>query len=77
MVLPNTIPAKHCGVKAFYLCRSNPDGYSVNFRLVDSSSFANVVVNGFDGENWERNAGALVHLSQDSCGSDIDSVGSE
>ena len=58
LVLPNTIPAKHCGVKPFYLLRSNPDGYSLNFLCVDVASFANVVVNNFDGKNWEQNIGA-------------------
>ena len=77
LVLPNTIPAKHCGVKAFYLCRSNPDGYSVNFRCVDSATFAEVVVTDFDGQNWEENAGALAHLSQDSSGSGLGPGSSE
>ena len=76
-MLPNTIPARHCGIKPFYLRRSNPDGYSVNFCPVDSSSFANVVVNDFDGQNWEQSAGALAPLSQDSGGSDMGSVGSD
>ena len=60
LVWPNTIPAKHCGVKSFYLRRSNPDGYSLNFRCVDAASFANVVVNNFDGKNWEQNTGTSV-----------------
>tara|TARA_B110000093_G_C12824625_1_gene348427 strand:+ start:90 stop:512 length:423 start_codon:yes stop_codon:yes gene_type:complete len=67
---------KTCGVKPFYLPRSNPDGYSVNFRCVDSATFAEVVVTDFDGQNWEENAGALAHLSQDSSGSDPGPVGS-
>jgi hypothetical protein len=63
-------------VKPFYLPRSNPDGYSVNFRCVDSTTFAEVVIKDFDGQNWEENAGALAHLSQDSSGSGRGPVGS-
>jgi hypothetical protein len=59
-MLPNTITAKHWGVKPFYLLRSNPDGYSLNFRCGDAASFANVVVNNFDGKNWEQNTGTSV-----------------
>ena len=60
LVLPNTLPTKHCVVKPFYLIGSNSDGYSVNFRCVDASSFANVLVNDFDGKNREQNAGTSV-----------------
>ena len=60
LVLPNTIPAKHCGVKPFYVLRSNPDGYSLKSRCVDAASFAKVVVNNFDGKNWEQNTGTSV-----------------
>jgi len=65
----NTGVAKHyfcktCGVKPFYVPRSNPDGISVNFRCVDQSTFADVTYEPFDGQNWEQNAGSLSHLSQ-------------
>ena len=60
LVLLNTIPAKHCGVKPFYLLCLSPDGYSLNFRCVDAASFANVVVNNFEGKNWEQNIGTSV-----------------
>ena len=59
-MLPNTLPTKCCVVKSFYLIRLNSDCYSVNFRCVDPSSFANVLVNDFDGENREQNAGTFV-----------------
>ncbi len=55
---------KHCGVKPFYIPRSNPDGYSVNVRCLDRSQFKNITVEPFDGENWEQNAGSLKHLSK-------------
>ena len=54
---------KTCGVKPFYLPRSNPDGYSVNFRCVDRSAFGEVIIEDFDGQNWEDNASKLAHLS--------------
>ncbi len=65
----NTGVAKHyfcqtCGVKPFYIPRSNPDGVSVNFRCVDPSTFNNVTYEPFDGRNWEQNAGSLAHLSK-------------
>ena len=66
----NSGVAKHyfcrtCGVKSFYIPRSNPDGVSVNFRCVDSSTFIDVQIEDFDGQNWENNAAELAHLSKD------------
>lgn len=67
----NTCTAKHlfcriCGVKSFYVPRSNPDGFSVNLRCVDASGFDHVGIEAFDGQNWEQNGANLAHLSQDS-----------
>ncbi len=56
---------KHCGIKAFYTPRSNPDGFSVNLRCLDRTHVESIEVEIFDGQNWEQNAGALAHLSQD------------
>ena len=66
----NTGTAKHlfcgtCGVKSFYVPRSNPDGYSLNLACMDRARFARVTIRDFDGRNWEANAGALAHLSKD------------
>ncbi len=47
---------KHCGCKPYYIPRSNPDGFSVNFRCLDKSQFTKVVVKPFDGQNWEQQA---------------------
>ena len=65
----NTRVAKHmfctvCGVKAFYVPRSNPDGFSVNVRCLDRSSIRSVKILSFDGQNWEAGAAALTHLSK-------------
>jgi len=55
---------RHCGVKSFYVPRSNPDGYSINVNCLDQSSFDKIKIEDFDGDNWERNAAALAHLSK-------------
>lgn len=51
---------RHCGIKAFYVPRSNPDGYSVNLRCVDTSGFDSVRVDAFDGRHWEQHAARLA-----------------
>ena len=65
----NTGVARHyfcskCGVKPFYVPRSNSDGFSVNFRCVNPDTFGDVRIEDFDGRNWEANAGRLTHLSR-------------
>ena len=64
----NTGVARHlfcktCGIKPFYVPRSNPDGYSLNLNCVDQREELALPVEDFDGRNWEANAGALKHLS--------------
>jgi len=66
----NTGTAQHhfcptCGIKSFYVPRSNPDGYSVNVRCLDPETIEGVRVSRFDGRNWELHAGDLAHLSTD------------
>ncbi|MDZ4762772.1 MAG: GFA family protein [Alphaproteobacteria bacterium] len=67
----NTGEAKHlfcavCGVKSFYIPRSNPDGYSVNLRCLDDPhGFAEVRIVPFDGRSdWDAQAQTLAHKSQ-------------
>lgn len=65
----NTRTAKHrfcsvCGVKAFYIPRSNPDGYSVNMRCLERGGFDLITIEPFDGENWEQNGERLRDLSR-------------
>ncbi|MEL7041731.1 MAG: GFA family protein [Pseudomonadota bacterium] len=55
---------KHCGVKSFYVPRSNPDGYAVTWRCIDNWMALNPVIKAFDGQNWEANAAALAHKSK-------------
>lgn len=69
----NTGTARHlfcrrCGIKSFYVPRSNPDGYSVNLRCVERSGFERVDVEAFDGRNWELSGASLAHLSRDDDG---------
>ncbi|HUO92752.1 MAG TPA: GFA family protein [Rhizomicrobium sp.] len=59
--------AKHlfcsvCGVKSFYVPRSHPDGYSVNFRCLDAEDFTSVLTTDFDGRNWESHIDELPPL---------------
>lgn len=55
---------KICGIKSFYVPRSNPDGFSVNVRCLDEDPRRQVVVEPFDGKNWEAHAHTLAHLSR-------------
>ena len=64
----NTGVAQHrfcqvCGIKSFYVPRSNPDGISVNVRCLESDTIEAVKVTGFDGQNWELHADELAHFS--------------
>lgn len=54
---------RHCGIKFFYIPRSNTDGYSVNVRCLNPFP-KNIDITPFDGKNWERHAHKLRHLSQ-------------
>lgn len=49
-----------CGIKPFYLPRSNPDGMDVNVNCLDEP-LKNMVLAEFDGQNWEQNAHKLAH----------------
>jgi hypothetical protein len=65
----NTGVAQHlfckiCGIKSFYVPRSNPDGYSVNVRCLDAGTIKKVNVTPFDGQNWEAHCAELVQLSK-------------
>ena len=55
----------HCGIKSFYIPRSNPDGVSVNVRCLEPETITNVRITNFDGRNWEKHANGLKHFSQE------------
>jgi hypothetical protein len=55
----NTGTAKHmfcatCGIKAFYVPRSHPDGWSVNARCIDSPTIQGMRITFVDGRQWEK-----------------------
>lgn len=61
----NTGVAEHqfcklCGIKPFYVPRSNPDGMDVNLRCLKTQPRRVNIVH-FDGENWEQHAADLAH----------------
>jgi len=55
---------KHCGVKPFYIPRSNPDGIDINVHCLDGDDL-DIRITEFDGQNWEANAHTLAHKSQE------------
>ena len=65
----NTGIAKHtfcrtCGIKSFYVPRSNPDGIDVNVRCLDEPP-KEMTIEPFDGRDWERHGAELAHLSKE------------
>jgi hypothetical protein len=63
----NTKAAKHffcsvCGIKSFYVPRSHPDGFSVNFRCLRADDFASIMTTQFDGRHWEENSKSLSSI---------------
>jgi hypothetical protein len=55
---------RHCGVKSFYVPRSNPDGYSVNLRCLDATTLEHVVIEPFDDNDRDSAEARLKHLSR-------------
>jgi hypothetical protein len=69
----NTGSARHlfcrrCGIKSFYVPRSNPDGFSVNLRCLESGTLGRVRVEPFDGRQWELHGPGLAALSSTQAG---------
>jgi len=65
----NTGSARHlfcsrCGVKSFYVPRSNPDGYTVNLRCLDQSTLAEVTIEPFDDRDRGASEARIRHLSR-------------
>ena len=55
----------HCGIKSFYVPRSNPDGIDINVRCLNQDTIASLRITPFDGRNWEDAASTIAHLSQE------------
>lgn len=56
---------RYCGIKSFYVPRSNPDGYSVNVRCLDPQTITNLRIVPFDDANREGAEAAIRHRSRD------------
>jgi len=56
---------RHCGIKAFYIPRSHPDGVDVNVRCLDPGSVRSLVVAAFDDADRDAATAAIAHLSRD------------
>lgn len=56
---------RHCGIKSFYIPRSNPDGVDINVRCLDQSTIAELRVSLFDDRNRDAATAAIAHLSLD------------
>jgi len=52
-----------CGVKSFYVPRSNPDGFDVNVHCLDPATIERVDVTLFDDTRREVSEAAIAHLS--------------
>jgi len=66
----NTGVARHyfckvCGIKPYYIPRSNPDGVDVNVNCLDEQP-VNMSIVDFDGRNWEQHAHKIAHKSKPS-----------
>jgi hypothetical protein len=64
----NTGLARHtfctiCGIKPFYVPRSNPDGMDVNVRCLDAGTVEAMQVSLFDDNQREASTAAIAHLS--------------
>jgi hypothetical protein len=66
----NTRSARHlfcrrCGVKSFYVPRSNPDGYSVNLRCLEQSTIASISIEPFDDRDRATSEAKIRDLSRE------------
>jgi hypothetical protein len=65
----NTGVAQHrfckiCGIKSFYIPRSNPDGFDVNVRCLEPQP-KELKIEKFDGTNWEEHAHKMAYKSKE------------
>jgi len=65
----NTGVAKHrfcsvCGIKSFYVPRSNPDGFDVNVHCLQPATIESVSITQFDDADRDVATRALEHLSR-------------
>ncbi|MCP4411148.1 MAG: GFA family protein [Gammaproteobacteria bacterium] len=65
----NTGIAKHtfckiCGIKSFYIPRSNPDGIDVNVNCLETQP-TSINITEFNGQDWEQHAHKIKHKSKE------------
>ena len=65
----NTGVAQHtfcrvCGVKSFYVPRSNPDGIDINVHCLDRSTIEAIDITPFDDARRDESTAAIRHLSR-------------
>lgn len=65
----NTGTARHrfcriCGIKSFYVPRSNPDGYDINVRCLDPETIESIDAQPFDDADRDAATAAIGHLSR-------------
>lgn len=53
----------HCGIKPFYVPRSNPDGIDVNARCLDDVELGDMIVELFDDNDRDAATAAIAHFS--------------
>lgn len=53
-----------CGIKSFYVPRSNPDGIDVNLRCLDPGTLERIDVVPFDDTRRAESEAAIAHLSR-------------
>jgi hypothetical protein len=49
-----------CGIKSFYVPRSHPESFSVNFNCIDLPNGVEVTIEDFNGRNWSENRNQIV-----------------
>lgn len=54
-----------CGVKSFYVPRSNPEGIDVNVHCLDATTIQSMSVQPFDDADRERATEGIADLSRD------------
>jgi len=54
---------RHCGIKAFYVPRSHPDGLSINVNCLQPATIESLEERPFDGQNWEQNIAEVSPIS--------------
>lgn len=54
----------HCGIKAFYVPRSNPDGFDINVNCLEPQTIERIETTPFDDMQREQSDAAIAHLSR-------------